>query len=137
MIEERYMSFEQAKLLSELAFAQECHNYYLEDGHRFQHCHQEVLPKNQRIYDCPSVMMTMEWIITKHLFFPEFHLCLGDNSDKGRYMVGVYEQTAIDTYTWKTWIFADGYTDACSKFVDYTLKLIKSEQDTVEKEDKE
>ena len=82
-------------------------------------------------------MMTMEWIMTKHLFFPEFHLCLGDNSDRGKYMVGVYEQTAIDTYTWKTWIYADGYADACNKFVDYTLKLIKSKQDTLNMEDDE
>lgn len=126
-MEERYVTFQQAILLSEFGFDKKCSHYYLEDGCRFGHCFQEVLPKDKQVYECPTVQMAIEWITKRCLFFPELRLTLGD-SVTSRYTIGVYEQTEIDTYRWVAWIHGIDYPDACKQFVDYVLLKIKERE---------
>ena len=121
-MEERYVTFQQAVLLNEFGFDKKCSQYYLEDGSRFGHCYQEVLPKDKPVYECPTVQMAIEWITKRCLFFPEFRLTLGD-AVTSRYTIGVYEQTEIDTYRWMKWLEGIDYPDACQKFVDDVLRL--------------
>lgn len=135
MIDEMYVPFEAAKLLQEVGFDQKCRDYYLDDGNRFGHWCNEIIPKDMAVYECPTLQIAMEWIMKRHLIFPEFRLCLGDNSEKGRYLIGVYEQTAIDTYTWQTWLYGEDYPDACRKFIEYSLKKIKADKEAAKEED--
>jgi len=130
-MEERYVTFQQAILLSEFGFDKKCSHYYLEDGCRFGRCFQEVLPKDKQVYECPTVQMAIEWITKRCLFFPELHLTLGD-SVTNQYTIGVYEQTAIDTYRWVAWVNGIDYPDACKQFVDYVLLKIKERKEKKE-----
>jgi len=130
-MEERYVTFQQAILLSELGFDKKCSCYFLEDGCRFGHCFQEVLPMGKPVYECPTIQMTIEWITKRFLFFPELHLTLGD-SVTNRYIIGVYEQTEIDTYRFVAWVNGIDYPDACKQFVDYVLLKIKERKEKKE-----
>lgn len=62
MIEEQYVTFETAKLLRKNGFAVKCHSYYLKDGNRFEHCAQEVLPRGEAVYACPTQAVAMRWL---------------------------------------------------------------------------
>ena len=62
MIQEQYVTYETAKLLRKNGFAVKCGSYYLRDGNRFDHCPQEVLPKGETIYECPTQAVAMQWL---------------------------------------------------------------------------
>ena len=62
MGKEQYVTFETAKLLRKNGFAWKCRDYYLNDGNRFTHCPQEVLPKGETVYDCPTQAVAMRWL---------------------------------------------------------------------------
>lgn len=62
MGKEQYVTFETAKLLYRNGFAWKCRSYYLKDGGRFEHCHQEVLPRGETVYACPTQAVAMRWL---------------------------------------------------------------------------
>lgn len=62
MAKEQYVTFDTAKLLRRNGFAEKCRSYYLKDGIRFEHCQQEVLPKGETVYECPTQAVTMQWL---------------------------------------------------------------------------
>lgn len=64
--------------------------------------------------------MTMRWLREKYLIFFDFRLLLGDTED-GKFMVGVYDMTSLDTYTWKTWVYGDTYEETYEKAIKYVL----------------
>lgn len=65
-MKEQYVTFETAKLLSENGFTWKCRSYYLSDGQRYEHCHQEVLPKDETVYACPTQAVAMRWLREEH-----------------------------------------------------------------------
>lgn len=61
MAKEQYVTVETAKLLCEMGFTWQCRCYYY-DGQRYEHCYQEILPKDKKIYPCPTQAMSMQWL---------------------------------------------------------------------------
>ena len=130
MIEETYVSFEVAKLLKEKGFNEQCWKLYelgdfgipvrlngfeLNDEGGFWNNEYLELYKKEHSYindicSAPTHQMAMQWLREKHLIFFDFRLVLGDTVE-GRYMVGVYDMTAFDTYTWKTWVYGNTYEE--------------------------
>lgn len=92
MIEERYISFEVAKLLKEKGFNEPCRSYFIDDTGDYRRCAVEITNE-----DCsseqllrPTLYMTMEWLRKKYKLF----LGVGfGNDDKGEflYMVDIYD----------------------------------------------
>ena len=140
MIEETYVSFEVAKLLKEKGFNEQCWKLYelgdfgipvrlngfeLNDEGGFWNNEYLELYKKEHSYindicSAPTHQMAMQWLREKHLIFFDFRLVLGDTVE-GRYMVGVYDMTAFDTYTWKTWVYGNTYEETYEKAIKYVL----------------
>ena len=140
MIKEAFVSFETAKLLKEKGFNEYCWKLYelgdldnpillngfeLDgDGKFWDNKYLELYKKEHSyindICSAPTIQMTMRWLREKHLIFFDFRLVLGDTKD-GKYMVGVYDMTAFDTYTWKTWVLGDTYEETYEKAIKYVL----------------
>lgn len=66
MGDEQYVTFSTAKMLRRNGFARRCRSYYLSDGNRYEHCHQEVLPLGAKIYPCPTQAEVMKWLREEH-----------------------------------------------------------------------
>jgi hypothetical protein len=62
MEQEQYVTFETAKLLFKNGYMKKCRCYYMKDGERFEHCHQEVLPRDEPTYDCPTQAAVLRWL---------------------------------------------------------------------------
>ena len=76
MVQEAYVSLETAKLLNEKWFVQKCRSYYLgNDENRWEHCYQEVIPKNETVYECPTQQMAMRWLREEHNLSIEISSC--------------------------------------------------------------
>ena len=68
MAKEQYVTFDTSKLLRRNGFAVKCRSYYLSDGNRFEHCVQEVLPKGETVYECPTQAVAMQWLREEYNF---------------------------------------------------------------------
>ena len=63
MIQEAYVSLELAKMMAKAGFTDRCRCYYLgDDGMRWTHDCQEILPKDVPVYECPTQQMACEWL---------------------------------------------------------------------------
>lgn len=140
MITEDYVSFETAKLLKEKGFNEYCWKLYelgdldkpillngfeLDSDGKFWNNEYLELYKKEHSYindicSAPTHQTAMRWLRKKYLIFFDFRLVLGDTKD-GRYMVGVYDMTALDTYTWKTFVYGNTYEETYEKAIKYAL----------------
>ena len=68
MEKEQYVTFETAKLLRKNGFAWKCRSYYLKNGGRFEHCYQEVLPRGEAVYECPTQEEAIRWLREEYHF---------------------------------------------------------------------
>lgn len=143
MSKEAFVSFETAKLLKEKGFNCKCFDFYETEYEKSVRKHaQRYGPvdwngeDDENCYSCPTLQMTMRWLREKYLIFFDFRLVLGDTED-GKYIVGVYNMTAFDTYTWKTWVYADTYEETYEKAIKYVLdnNFFIEYDDADEKED--
>lgn len=68
MIQERYVSFEVAKLLKEKGFDEPCRSYFIDDTGDYRRCTVEITNKNCSFEQLlrPTLYMTMEWLREIH-----------------------------------------------------------------------
>lgn len=129
MVQEAYVSFEIAKLLKEKGYCQISNNLYNEKGEFVNYdvglSNKSYSSDFKEIYEAPTQALVMRWLREVHCILFSFHLCLGEKAaNEGLYQIGVYEQTATDTYTWRNWIIGDTYEETYDKAIRYSLESL-------------
>lgn len=123
-MEDQYVSFDVAKLLSEHGFDEPCKTSYSKLDKKLEETAISDWGKVNQ-YKAPTQALAMRWLREVHLIYFTFRIVLGEiEEDKGYFQIGINVKTDLDTYTWKKWIYGNSYEDTYEAAMKYCLENI-------------